>query len=128
GREEDELRDVARTAILDTLELAQELRNRRGFLRRVPRGENAGPAAERLHLQARVLRQHTAVRVLAPEQRLAPRVLVVRLAGLRRVVVAVEGLDRPARQKLLELQRLVSIARAEDRASLREAHGRPLRS
>src|ERR1700758_3638413 len=59
--EEDELRDVAGAAILDALELAEELRDSRRSFRRVTRGEDAGPAAEGLHLEARVLRQHPAV-------------------------------------------------------------------
>ena len=50
-----------------------------------------------------------------PKSRLDPRVVVVRRAGLVRVVVAVERLDRPAGEQRLELARLVRVARAEDR-------------
>src|SRR6476660_1399436 len=113
-REEDELGDVARSALLDPRQLAQELRDRWRSLGRVPRGQDAGPAAERLDLEPRVLRQHPAVRVLSAEARLQRRVLVVRRAGLGRVVVAVERLDRPTRQEPLELTCLVPVARAED--------------
>src|SRR4029079_14851872 len=112
--EEDKLRDVARAALLDALELAQQLRHRGRAFRRVARREDSGPAAERGDLEPRVLREHPARHVLPPERRLERSVLVVRRAGLGRIVVAVERLDRPAGQEPFQLACLVPIARAED--------------
>src|SRR5689334_1246947 len=104
---------MAGATLLDALELAQELRNRGGTLRRVPRRENAGPAVERRHLEARVLRENPARCVLTPESCLDSRVLVVGRAGLGRVVVTLQRLDRPARQEPFQLACLVRIPRAE---------------
>src|SRR2546421_4993019 len=113
GREEDELRDVARGAVIHIVELRQQLHDGGCALRRVACRQHAGPTAERLHLEPRVLGQHPAARVLAPEHGLDPRVLVVRLSPLGWVVVAVERLDRPAREEPLELPCLVPVAGAE---------------
>jgi hypothetical protein len=106
----DELGDVARSPILDAVELAEELRDRRRPFRGIARREDTGTAAERPDLQARVLCEHPAARMLATEARFQSCVVVVRLAGLGRVVVSVEWLDRPAGKKSLELTRLVSVA------------------
>src|SRR5437763_4665106 len=114
GREEDELGDVARATVLAPFELAEELRDRRRTLGRVTRREHPRPPAERFHLEPGVLRKHPAAGVLATESRLERRVVVVRRAGLRRVVVAIQRLDRPAGQQRLELPRLVRVAGAED--------------
>src|SRR6478672_2560484 len=54
-RDRDELTDVARAAVVDVAQLLQQLCDRRRALRCVARGVNAGPAAERCHLDARVL-------------------------------------------------------------------------
>jgi hypothetical protein len=56
GREENELRDVARAAFLDACELAEKLRDRRRTFWCVAGGQDARAAAERLDLEARVLR------------------------------------------------------------------------
>src|SRR5205085_116181 len=103
---------------LDAFELAEELADRGRALGRVARGVEPGPAAERRDLEAGVLADHPRVRAagLAAEARLGTRVLVVRLACLRREVVRVERFDRPPRQELLQLARLVRVARAEPRA------------
>ena len=99
----------------DAPELAEELRDRRRRLRRVTRGQDAGPAAERGDLEPRVLGEHPAPRRCSrPNSRLDPRVLVVRRAGLRRVVVALERLDRPAGERALEL--VAPCARSSTRA------------
>ena len=52
------------------LELAEQLGDRRRSFGRVASREDAGPAAERRDLDARVLAEHPAVRVLAAEPRL----------------------------------------------------------
>ena len=51
----------------------------------------------------------------AAEVRLAARVLVVRLADLGRILVGVEQLDLPARQRGAELAQLALVLRAEPR-------------
>jgi hypothetical protein len=51
-RQEDELRDVACAPLLGVPELAEELRDRGRPFRRIPSREDAGPAAERVHLEA----------------------------------------------------------------------------
>jgi len=114
GSEEDELGDVAGSSLLDALELVEELRHGGRTLRRIPRRENARAAAEGVHLETGILGQHPAVRVLTPERGLDRRVLVIGRAGLGRVVVAVERLDRPPGQELLELTCFVPVPRAED--------------
>src|SRR5437763_10301022 len=78
GREEDELRDVARATVVAPFELAEELRDCRPAFRRVARGQDARAPAEAVHFEPRVLRQHPAVGVVATESRLRRRVLVVR--------------------------------------------------
>src|SRR5581483_6538522 len=113
-REEDELRHVACAALLESLELAQELRHRRRALGCVARREDAGPAAERVDLEPRVLCENPARLVRTAERGFDPCVLVVRCPRLRRVVIAFERLDRPAGQEVLELTRLVRVPRAED--------------
>src|SRR5579884_649822 len=115
GSEEHELRDVTPAPIRDALELAEELRHRRGPLRRVARRQHARPAPQGFHLEARVLREHPAVRVLAAELSLDAGVVVVGGARLGRVVVAVERLECPARQQPLELTCLVPVPRTENR-------------
>src|SRR5690349_10181096 len=113
-REEHELGDVARAALLDALELAQQLRNRGCAFGRVARGEDSGPAVQSSDLEPRVLREHPARLVLAPERSLDRGVLVIGCARLGGIVVAVERLDRPAGQEPLQLACLVRIAGAED--------------
>src|SRR5439155_24622384 len=103
-------------AVLAPFELAEELRDRRPAFRRVARGQDARAAAEAVHFEPRVLRQHPGVGVVVAESRLRGRVLVVRRACLRRIVVTVERLDRPAGEQRLELPRLVRVAGTEDGA------------
>src|SRR5262249_32617376 len=114
--EQDELGHVARGALFGVAELAEELRDGRRALRRVPGGFDPWTAAERIDLEAGVLREHPAGGVRTAELRLEARVVVVRRAGLRRVVGAVERLDRPAGEKRFELARLVRVAGAEGRS------------
>src|SRR5262249_40886181 len=125
GREENEFGDVPRATVVGVTELSEELRHRRGSLRCVACREDTRAAAERVHLEARVLRADPGVLVLAAEIGLDPRVLVVGRSGLGGVVVAVERLDRPARQEPLELLCLVRVTGAEDGA--KDAHARPPR-
>src|SRR5581483_7820026 len=47
-RDRDELADVARAAIRDARELAEQLRDRRRALRRISRRVDAGPPVERV--------------------------------------------------------------------------------
>src|SRR5579864_7481412 len=112
-RDRDELGDVPRATVVDALELAQQLRDRRSTLGCVACRRDAGPAAERGNLDARVLADRPPGDVRAPEDRLGARIRVIRVPGLGRIVVRVEGLDRPAGKQHLELARLVRVARAE---------------
>src|SRR5579864_1633366 len=114
-RERDELGDVTRAAVVDAAELAEQLRDRGRALRRIPRGRDAGPAAERSDLDAGILADRPAGDAGAPERRLGARVRVIRVAGLGRIVVGVERFDRPAGEQHLELARLVRVARAQRR-------------
>src|SRR4051812_46030369 len=113
--ERDDLRHVARAPVLDAFELAEQLRDRRPALGRVPRRVHTRTAAERVDLDAGVLRKHPHVRgrTRAPEVRLDARVAVVRVVRLGRIVLRVERVDRPAGEQPLELARLVGVARAE---------------
>src|SRR5579872_1861455 len=111
-----ELRHVTSAPVRLLAELAEQLRDRGRALGRIPRGRDARTAAERRDLDAGVLADRPPVGrdARATEPRLGERVLVVRLAGLRRIVVGVEHVDRPAGKQLLELARLVRVARAEN--------------
>src|SRR5437870_5866720 len=117
GRERHELAHVAGAAVLDALELAEELADRGRALGRVARGVEPGPAAERRDLETGVLADHPHFRVadLASEARLGARVLVVRRARLRWKRGRIHRLDRPAGEEPLQLARLVLVARAEAR-------------
>src|SRR5690349_3499165 len=114
-RDRDELTDVARAAVVDVAQLLQQLCDRRRALRCVARGVNAGPAAERCHLDARVLADRPAAGTPVREPRLDQRVLVVRRPRLLRIVVGVERRDRPAREQHLQLTRLVCVPRRKRR-------------
>jgi hypothetical protein len=111
GCDQDELADVARRAVLDALELAQQLLVRLGALPSVARRANAGPAPQSLDLEPGVFAERP--RVGRPEERLRARVLVVRLAGLERIVSCVEQLELPVGQQRGELPQLVPVLRAE---------------
>src|SRR6266851_7313922 len=115
GGDDDELAHVARVAVFDTGQLTDQPAHRI-----VPAGTrrlDSRPASERRHLDAGVLSQRPLVglRPRPTEERLAPRVLVVRRSVLGRVAVRFERLDPPAGQQLLELARLVRVARGEPR-------------
>ena len=97
GGDQDELADVAGRAVLDPLQLTQEPLVRLRSFRAVAGRANARPATEGLDLQPRVLAQNP--RVVGAEERLPARVLVVRLAGLGRIVVGVERLQLPVGQE-----------------------------
>ena len=98
GCKRDELRDVARAASLDAVELTEQLRDRGRALRCVARRVEPRAAVERLDLDARVLADRPASRRAdaRPKPAFAERVLVVRLAGLVGPALGVERLDRPA--------------------------------
>ena len=114
--ERDELRDVAGPPVARTVEVSEQLGDRRRALRGVPRRVDSGAAVERPHLDPRVLADRPALAIagVAPEERLRAGVLVVRLPCLGGPLVGVERVDRPARQQPLELARLVRVARGED--------------
>jgi hypothetical protein len=105
--DQDELADIAGRPVLDLLQLTQELLVRLRSFRAVAGRANARPATEGLDLESRVLAQNP--RVVGAEERLPTRVLVVRLAGLGRVVVGVERLQLPVGQKRRELPQLVPV-------------------
>src|SRR5437870_3112700 len=116
GCERDELRDIARAPVADTLELAEELGDRGCALGGVARRVQTGASGERMHLDARVLADRPALCVgeRAAELRFRAGVLDVRLAGLVGPAIGVERLDRPSGKQELELARLVGIARRKD--------------
>src|SRR5439155_22352415 len=111
GRDRHELADVARPAALafDSFELLERT------LRLAP-GRPAGrthswAAAEAFDLDARVLAEHPPVGLaLAPELGLRKGVLVVRLAGLGRIVAGAEQLELPA-ERMPQLAQLVLVRR-----------------
>src|SRR5205823_6048443 len=76
-----------------------------------------GPTTERRHLDPRVLPESPLVRLCPRPFKpcLRARVVVVRRAVLDRVVVGFERLDSPGGQQLLELARLVRVARRQPR-------------
>src|SRR5919107_4778148 len=115
GAERDELRDIPRAAgvAVGAVERAQHPPD--FVARRATRRMHTGPAVEPHNLDARVLGDHPLVvgRARPPEARLCERVLVVRRAVLRRIVVGVDDADLPARQQALELLRLVRVPRRE---------------
>src|SRR5581483_4470436 len=117
GRQAHELGDVPRRTVANSLELAEELCDRRRPLGCVAGRLDAGPPIERLHLEPRVLADQPVACAddLPPEACLRAGVVRVRRAGLVRPAVRVERLDPPPRQRPLELTRLVRVARAEDR-------------
>src|SRR5262245_2490274 len=116
-RDRHQLAHVAGPAAvaLDALELLERALR---LATRCPTGRpHAGAAAEALDLDARVLAEHPAVRREAvPELGLRPRVLEVGLTTLRRVLLGIEQLERPAVECVTELSKLVLVLRSEDRA------------
>src|SRR5581483_4968870 len=115
GRDRDELAHVAGAPVGDAGERRQDPLDV-ATLR--PAGRlDAGPAAERVHLEARVLAEHP--RILRPdappEPCLRPRVVDEGRAGLGRVLVRLEKLQLPAWQRGGELAALVLVARAQPR-------------
>ena len=118
-RKRDELRDVARTPVAHTVELVEQLRDRRRTFGCVARRVETRPPVERLDLDPGILadRPAVAIGVRTTEARLPERVLVVGLPRLGGPTVDLQRIDRPARQEQLELARLVAVARCEDRAT-----------
>jgi hypothetical protein len=114
GREADELAHVARAALLDALELAEQLLNRILAPGPAVRGDPRA-TAEPIDLEPRVLAEHRRAGLphLPAEQGLGARVLVIRLALLRRKVRGAEKHDSPPGQRPLELAALVLVPRAE---------------
>jgi hypothetical protein len=107
-RDRDQLADVARTPVLDAVELREQALH--VFPSGKPRRLDARPAPEPVDLEARVLAEDPARRVeRMPELRLRPRVLVVRLAGLRRVFLGLERFDLPAGERSPELTELPGV-------------------
>src|SRR5436305_1588346 len=82
----DELADVPRAPVLDARQLAEQLRDRRRAFRRVARGVDARTAAERRHLDSRVFADRPAADTPVTEAGFRHGVLVIRRAGLRRIV------------------------------------------
>src|SRR5437763_1976746 len=77
---------------------------------------HARAAVEPGDLDPRVLADHPRVRPDRPSEiRLPARVLVVRVAGLRRIIESVQQLDLPAGQRRAQLAELPRIGRAEPR-------------
>src|SRR5262249_5301813 len=116
-RDPHQLADVARPAAvaLDAVELLE--RPLRFAACRPPGRPHARAAAEAHDLHARVLAEHPALRLeLMPELGLRPGVREIGLAALRRVLLGVEQLERPAVQGVTELSKLVLVLRGEDRA------------
>src|SRR4051794_26490113 len=115
GRDRDKLRHVPCLAAGDTRELPEQLGDRRCAFLGVAGGVEPGTPAERRDLEARILAEDPAAGAFVCKGRLDQRVFVVRRPALVGPIVGVERLDRPARQQLLELARLVRVARREDR-------------
>jgi hypothetical protein len=115
-RDGDQLADVAGTPALspDAFQLGEQALH--VFSAGEPRGLDPWPASEPVDLEAGVLAENPRgwVERMA-ELRLRPRVLVVRLAGLWRILVGVERLDRPAAERSPELAQLPRILRGEAR-------------
>jgi hypothetical protein len=104
----DQLADVARTPVPDAVELREQA------LYVFPPGKpcrlDARPAPEPVDLEAGVLAKDPSRGVeRMPEPRLRPRVLVVRLAGLRRVFLGLERFDLPAGERSPELTELPGV-------------------
>jgi hypothetical protein len=110
--EQDELADVARPTVLGAAQLAEQPFDRLGALRRVAGRADPRRAAERLDLEPGVLAEDPAAR-REPVGGLGPRVLVVAVAALLRIVVRVERLDLPGQERR-ELPQLVPVPRRED--------------
>src|SRR4051794_9262907 len=113
----DELADVARVAAVafDPFELAEHPAHlvAGGPARRA----HAGTAVEARDFDARVLAKHPDIGrcVRAAERRLRARVVVVRLAGLGRVVGGGDTPHLPTRQGPLVFSRLVRVPGGEER-------------
>ena len=117
GRDRDELGHVARAPVVDAVELAEQLRDRRRALGRVARG-----------VRGRAGRRAPPPRCPSPRRSSSPPTRVAAERRLERArsrstsspvsvgpALRVERLDRPAGQQHLELARLVRVARAERR-------------
>jgi hypothetical protein len=93
GSERHELADVARAAVLDTVERGEK---RGEGVVGPARGLDPRPPPERRDLDPRVLAEHPPLGERPPEAGLAERVLVVRRAVLGRERLGVQQLELPA--------------------------------
>src|SRR5262245_47136776 len=117
GRERDQLAHVPRSALRDAVQLGEQPPDR--IVAAEPPRVDTGAPVEAVDLETRVLADHPGVgRDRAPEVRLRPRVLVVGLAHLGRVVAGAEQLDPPTRQCCAQLAQLALVGRAELRYRL----------
>src|SRR4029453_12432653 len=100
--------DVARPLVLAAVELREQALY--VFPSGKPRRLDARPAPEPVDLEAGVLAEDPARWGEGmPELRLRSRVLVVRLAGLRRVFLGLERFDPPAGERSPELTELPRV-------------------
>ena len=117
GRERDQLADVARGPLVDAVELGQQPADRvaGGEARRV----HAGPAAETVRLDPRVLAEHPGVgrREPAAEAGLDARVVTYVSPSSGGNSHVAEQLELPVRQRRRELLELVRVPRRQDAPS-----------
>src|SRR5690348_10237234 len=118
-RERDELADVLCATIVDAVESREQLLDMAAL--RPPCGHDPGRAAERRHLDPRVIGEHPpAGRADRPaETSLAARIVEIRLAVLGWELDAREQLQIPLGEQLPELRQLVRVPGADRRVQRR---------
>src|SRR5436305_6519901 len=113
--EQDELADVSRPPVLDTLQIVDEPRDRAHALILAVAGRaNAGSAAEGFHLDPGVLTKRPRAggkRV----GRFGTRIVVVAVASLFVIVIRIQRLELPGQERR-ELPELVRVPRGEDQS------------